>query len=112
MNLDGCWQSWERDPDTNLMMADPERFPSGMKALADYVHSKGLKLGIYSDIGTATCGGWSAIDGNYELDANTFAEWEIDMIKVDGCNCDPSDYYWKYPLFGHYLNKTGIFPLP
>ena len=105
--MDDCWMAMERNSTTNEVMADPARFPNGIKGLADYVHSKGLKLGIYSDIGTKTCGGYPGIDGNYELDANTFAKWDIDMIKVDGCNADKADFYWMYPLFGHYLNKTG-----
>ncbi len=100
----------ERDSQTNEMRADLDRFPNGIKGLADYVHSKGLKLGLYTSIGDETCGGYPAIAGNYELDANTFASWGIDMIKVDGCHTPTSDFHWMYPLFGDYLNKTGVGP--
>ena len=56
--IDDCWLAKERDPETNRLLPDPERFPNGIKALADYVHSKGLKFGIYEDYGTETCGGY------------------------------------------------------
>jgi len=75
--------------------------------LAGYVHSKGLKFGLYNDIGTETCGGYTGIDGNYVLDANTFASWDIDMIKIDGCNGVVANYYKSYPRFGAALNATG-----
>lgn len=64
VNLDDCWMASTRSQ-SNEMVADPDRFPNGIKALADYVHSKGLFLGMYTDIGTATCGGFPGIDGNY-----------------------------------------------
>ena len=64
--------------------ADSLRFPSGMKNLADYVHSKGLKFGIYEDYGNFTCAGYPGILGHLETDANTFAEWDVDYVKLDG----------------------------
>ena len=107
VNIDDCWSLRTRDNKTNEQVPDPDRFPNGIKGVADYVHKLGLKLGLYNDIGTKTCGGYTGIDGNYELDANTFASWDIDMIKIDGCNGNVSDYYQMYPEFGAALNKTG-----
>ena len=79
VNVDDCWSLKHRDNITNEQVPDPERFPNGIKGLADYVHSKGLKFGLYNDIGTKTCGGYTGIDGNYELDANTFASWGMNL---------------------------------
>ncbi|KAB7507379.1 putative alpha-galactosidase B [Armadillidium nasatum] len=88
--MDDCWLSHERDADGKLQ-PDPDRFPSGIKALADYVHNLGLKFGIYEDYGNYTCAGYPGMLGNTEIDANTFAEWTVDYIKVDGCYDDPSN---------------------
>jgi len=106
LNLDDCWPAKTRDP-LGRLQGDFERFPSGIKALGKYIHSKGLKFGIYEDYGTQTCGGYPGIKGSLELDANTFAEWEVDYVKLDGCFSALEDMDIGYPLFGHYLNKTG-----
>jgi len=82
--IDDCWSLRERDKDGH-MVADPAKFPSGMKALADYVHSKGLKFGMYSCDGTRTCAGYP---GSYDyefIDAHDFAEIGIDYLKYDNC---------------------------
>ena len=89
INIDDCWQV-SRDPN-GFIVADPVRFPYGMKALADYVHSKGLKLGIYSDHGFATCAGRPGGYGYEYLDANTYAAWGVDYLKHDNCNLPPGD---------------------
>jgi len=84
VNIDDCWMSG-RDSSGNLL-ADPAKFPSGMKALADYVHGKGLKLGIYETPSTTTCAGKTG-GLNYETqDAKTFAGWGIDFLKYDHCS--------------------------
>ncbi|CAL4063341.1 unnamed protein product, partial [Meganyctiphanes norvegica] len=106
ISLDDCWMSMDRDADGKLQ-GDPKRFPSGIKALADHVHSRGLTFGIYEDYGTHTCGGYPGIIDNLELDANTFAEWDVDYVKLDGCYADPHIMDEGYPEFGGYLNKTG-----
>lgn len=85
VNLDDCWLSHERDAQGNLQ-ADPTKFPHGIKAVADYVHARGLKLGIYEDVGTATCAGYPGSFGHVQQDANTFASWGIDFAKIDWCN--------------------------
>ena len=82
--IDDHWHG-ERD-DKGYIHPDPEKFPHGMKALADYVHARGLKLGIYSDAGTRTCGGEPGGYGYEEKDAETYAEWGVDYLKYDYCN--------------------------
>jgi len=82
--IDDCWQI-ARDAKGNIVV-DPKRFPSGMKALADYVHSKGLKFGLYSDAGTKTCQGRPGGRGYEFQDARTYAEWGVDYLKYDWCN--------------------------
>ncbi|MFI9006136.1 glycoside hydrolase family 27 protein [Actinosynnema sp. NPDC053489] len=84
VNIDDCWSTRQRDSGGNLV-ADPVKFPSGIKALADYVHGKGLKLGIYSSAGTTTCAGYPASLGNEQRDANLWASWGIDYLKYDNC---------------------------
>jgi alpha-galactosidase len=85
VNIDDCWMAKQRDANGNLQ-ADPSKFPDGIKAVADYVHSLGLKLGIYEDVGTATCAGYPGSYGHDQQDAGTFASWGIDFVKVDWCN--------------------------
>jgi alpha-galactosidase len=86
INIDDCWHG-KRDS-LGFIHEDPERFPSGMKTLADYVHSKGLKLGIYSDAGGKTCGGKPGSRGHEYQDAITYAQWGIDYLKYDWCDTD------------------------
>ncbi|KAF4718860.1 hypothetical protein FOZ63_031702, partial [Perkinsus olseni] len=90
VNIDDCWSARGRDEKTGEILSDPQRFPHGIKWLADYMHSRGLKLGLYADIGTYTCGGYPGLEGHFEQDINTFAEWGIDSLKVDGCYADAS----------------------
>ncbi|MFA7564925.1 MAG: glycoside hydrolase family 27 protein, partial [Candidatus Neomarinimicrobiota bacterium] len=84
--IDDCWQG-ERDA-LGFIQPDPGRFPSGMKALADYIHSKGLKFGIYSDAGWKTCGGHPGSRGYEYQDALTYAKWGVDYLKYDWCNTE------------------------
>ncbi|HZC51364.1 MAG TPA: alpha-galactosidase, partial [Mycobacterium sp.] len=91
VNLDDCWLSHNRDANGNLQ-ADPVKFPHGIKAVADYVHARGLKLGIYEDVGTATCAGYPGSYGHVEQDADIFASWGIDFVKVDWCNVPFGDF--------------------
>ncbi len=97
VNIDDCWQTG-RDSSGNIV-ADASRFPSGMKALADYVHAKGLKLGVYTDAGTATCAGRPGTLNHEQQDANTYAAWGVDYVKEDWCNTsglDPATQYAKF----------------
>lgn len=112
--IDDYWHGG-RDSVTGLLYPDPERFPSGIKALADYVHSKGLKFGIYSDAGTLTCGEQPGSFGYEEKDAQLFAEWGVDYLKYDYCFCPDyvsanNDYRMaieRYKAMGDALKATG-----
>ena len=86
VTLDDCWSAKTRDPKTGELRPEAHAFPSGMKALADYVHARGLKLGLYTCAGTVTCkGGRPGSFGHYEQDARTLAAWGVDFIKMDHC---------------------------
>ncbi|CAL5430123.1 alpha-galactosidase 1-like [Camellia sinensis] len=107
VNIDDCWAEIDRDNEGNLM-AKKSTFPSGIKALADYVHSKGLKLGIYSDAGYFTCSKMMPGSlGHEEQDAKTFASWGIDYLKYDNCNTDGSRPTVRYPVMTRALMKAG-----
>jgi len=84
--IDDCWHG-QRD-ENGFIHANKEKFPSGMKALVDYVHSKGLKFGIYSDAGWQTCGGKPGSRGREFQDAQTYANWGVDYLKYDWCNTE------------------------
>jgi len=84
--IDDCWQV-SRDKD-GYIIADPKKFPSGIKALADYIHSKGLKFGIYSCAGRLTCQHRPGGAGYEDKDAQRYAEWGVDYLKYDWCNSD------------------------
>ncbi|KLU58160.1 alpha-galactosidase [Paenibacillus sp. VT-400] len=82
--IDDCWSLKERDASGNLV-ADPDKFPNGMRALSDYIHSKGLKFGMYSCVGTHTCAGYPGSFEHEFQDAALFAEWGVDYLKYDYC---------------------------
>lgn len=103
--IDDCWQV-SRD-ESGKIVADPQRFPSGMRALADYVHGKGLKFGLYTDLGRKTCEGRPGTFEHHEIDAKTYADWQIDYIKVDWCNADDLDAKTEYTKFRDALKKAG-----
>ncbi|MCR5019125.1 MAG: glycoside hydrolase family 27 protein [Bacteroidales bacterium] len=105
--IDDCWQGG-RDK-RNFIIPDPEKFPSGIKALADYVHSKGLKLGIYSDAAKLTCAGYTASYGFEEQDACTFASWGIDYLKYDYCGApaDAAEAARRYKTMADALSASG-----
>lgn len=105
--IDDGWQGG-RD-NRNNMIPDPAKFPSGIKALADYVHSKGLKLGIYSDAAPLTCAGYTASLYFEEQDAKTFAAWGIDYLKYDYCGApaDSNTAKARYIKMADALQKSG-----
>lgn len=84
MNIDDCWQNRTRDPISLRLQADSARFPHGIKALADYMHARGLKLGIHTDYGTSTCEGYPGTPLEYQqIDAQTFAgRWHACLIEL------------------------------
>lgn len=107
VNIDDCWSMRERS-ESGEILADPVRFPYGLKSIAEYLHSKGLKFGLYTDIGTLTCGGYPGLGHAYlESDIEKFVEWEIDSLKVDGCYADPASMGEAYKNLSQILNKTG-----
>ncbi|XP_053108694.1 alpha-N-acetylgalactosaminidase [Hemicordylus capensis] len=107
VNMDDCWMAKERNAEGQLI-PDPERFPRGIKALADYVHSRGLKLGIYADLGNYTCSGYPGTTLDHiEQDALTFAQWGVDMLKFDGCYSDTSTQAKGYPRMAQALNASS-----
>lgn len=103
--IDDCWQV-SRGQDGNIV-ADPQRFPSGIKVLADYVHSLGLKFGIYSDAGYKTCAGRPASLGHEYQDAARYASWGVDYLKYDWCNTTTQDAKASYTLIRNALNASG-----
>ncbi|CAH2315635.1 alpha-galactosidase A [Pelobates cultripes] len=105
--IDDCWLAPERDAN-NRLQADPIRFPGGIKKLADYVHDRGLLLGIYQDVGKKTCAGFPGSKDFYELDAQTFADWGVDLLKFDGCYYGTLDELEDgYRRMSVALNRTG-----
>lgn len=83
--IDDCWSERERDPESGKIVPDKNKFPNGMKAVSDYVHSKGLKFGMYSCAGTRTCADYPGSFDHEFLDAETFAEYGADFLKYDFC---------------------------
>ncbi len=105
--IDDGWQGG-RDKRNNII-PDPEKFPSGMKALADHLHQRGLKLGIYSDGGQLSCAGYTASYGFEEQDAKTFASWGVDYLKYDYCNAPQNKEAAnaRFKAMGDALRKSG-----
>jgi len=105
INIDDCWHG-ERDS-LGFIHAVSKRFPSGMKALADYVHAKGLKFGIYSDAGSQTCGGRPGSRGYEFQDAQMYASWGVDYLKYDWCNTEGLKAEGAYKTITAALRKAG-----
>ncbi|HXY01873.1 MAG TPA: alpha-galactosidase [Candidatus Limnocylindrales bacterium] len=103
--IDDCWQV-SRDENGNIV-ADSKHFPSGIKALADYVHSKGLKFGLYSDAGKKTCAGRPGSQGHEYQDALQYARWGVDYLKYDWCNTDTRNAEEAYSTMSNALLSTG-----
>jgi len=107
VNIDDCWA---KDRDSNgIVIPDPDSFPHGMKYVADYVHSKGLKFGIYTDRGTKTCAGRPGSEGYETKDAQTYASWGVDYLKEDSCYAsgDHQVAFQQYGTMRDALNATG-----
>ena len=103
--VDDCWQNG-RAAD-GAILADPKRFPSGMKALGDYIHSRGLKFGIYSDAGKLTCGKRPGSLGHEYQDARSYASWGVDYLKYDWCSTYDQDARSTYATMAEALRATG-----
>ncbi|KAJ1303550.1 hypothetical protein OPQ81_011734 [Rhizoctonia solani] len=110
--VDDCWHAPSREAGTGKPVADSTRFPNGIKHLSDNIHSLGLKIGIYSSAGLYTCGRRFGSLGYEEIDAQTYAEWEIDYLKYDNCYNEgrhgtPLVSYERYANMSRALNATG-----
>src|ERR1700733_14086037 len=114
------WNSWntfqtkineklvmETVPKSGDLIADPEKFPHGMKALADYVHSKGLKFGLYNCAGTKTCAGYPGTRGYEYQDARNYAAWGVDYLKFDWCNTDGINAREAYTTMSKAIRAAG-----
>ncbi|MEU4198200.1 NPCBM/NEW2 domain-containing protein [Kribbella sp. NPDC026611] len=107
VNIDDCWMAAQRDAGGRLQ-PDPTRFPNGIKALADYVHALGLKLGIYSSAGSYTCQGRPASLHHETVDAQTWASWGVDLLKYDNCGeQDGIPAQTRYKTMGDALAASG-----
>jgi alpha-galactosidase len=103
--IDDCWHG-VRDS-LGFIHPDPQRFPSGMKVLSDYIHSKGLKFGIYSCAGDKTCGGRPGSRGHEFQDAITYAQWGVDYLKYDWCNTNGLSSVGAYTTMRDALRAAG-----
>ena len=108
--VDDYWHADNRDAATGKPVADARKFPNGVKAAADYVHSKGLKFGIYSDAGSMTCARRFGSYGYEEIDARQYAEWDVDLLKYDYCFVDDvsvDEAKARYTKMGNALKASG-----
>ena len=120
VTIDDCWMQKDRDASGNLQV-DPQRFPNGMKPVADEIHKLGLKFGIYEDSGSETCGRFAGSglpqgggDAHFLEDARLFASWGVDYLKLDGCNVyvppgetEEQSYHLAYAAQHEALEKVG-----
>ena len=104
VNIDDCWAKSRASDGT--VLPDPSTFPD-MAGLVEYVHSKGLKFGLYSDAGNETCAGRPGSLGYEQIDAYTYASWKVDYLKYDNCHSDQTDPKVRYPVMRDALNITG-----
>jgi alpha-galactosidase len=105
--LDDGWMTMERDSITGNLVPDPKKFPHGMKALVDYVHSKGLKFGLYNCAGTKTCAGYPGTRGYEYQDARFYASLDIDYLKFDWCHSEGINAKEAYATMSKALRKAG-----
>src|SRR6185503_13611354 len=107
--IDDCWSQKDGRDRNGDLVPDPQKFPGGMKALADYVHGLGLKIGIYSDAADLTCGRYPGSLGFEEQDARLWASWGFDFLKYDYCHApaDQETAIQRYSRMGEALRKTG-----
>jgi alpha-galactosidase len=106
VNIDDCWMTKSRDA-AGRLVPDPAKFPDGITGVANYVHGKGLKLGIYESAGTATCAGYPGSLNHEQTDANSFASWGVDYLKYDNCNNQGVPWQTRYDAMRDALANTG-----
>jgi len=106
-HLDDCWADKDRT-ESGFLQANRDHFPNGMKPIVDYAHSKGLTFGLYTCAGTYTCSGHlPGSKDHWTEDANVFAEWEVDFVKMDWCFTEGMEPEPTYTKMSQALNKTG-----
>jgi len=106
-HLDDCWADKHRN-ETGYLQAERDHFPNGMKPVVDYAHSKGLTFGLYTCAGTYTCvGGRPGSKGHFKEDAAVFAEWGVDVVKMDWCHTTGMDPKATYAEMSKALNSSG-----
>ena len=112
VNIDDCWMSKSRSS-TGHLVPDPAKFPDGITAVADYVHSLGLKLGIYESAGATTCQGYPGSYGHEQTDADDFASWGVDYVKYDNCgttaatSSTQAEYVARYTAMQQAIASSG-----
>ncbi|WP_329362800.1 NEW3 domain-containing protein [Streptomyces sp. NBC_00669] len=113
VTTDDCWMAKSRDS-SGALVPDPVKFPDGMAYVGDQLHKLGLKFGIYEDAGTATCGGYPGSLDHWQQDADLFAKWKVDYVKLDGCNVptkpgetDEQSYHDTYSAWSQAMLDTG-----
>src|SRR5256714_3146208 len=106
VNIDDCWMTGSRDA-VGRLVPDPVKFPHGITGVANYVHGKGLKLGIYESAGTATCAGFPGSLNHEQTDADSFAAWGVDYLKYDNCNNQGVPWQTRYDAMRDALANTG-----
>ncbi|KAL4265864.1 Alpha-galactosidase [Pleurotus pulmonarius] len=109
VNIDDCWAEMQRDPLTQRLVPDSKKFPNGIKNVADKIHAMGLKFGIYSDAGSATCERYPGSLGYELIDAETFSGWGVDYLKYDNCNVPANwtDTSTVVPPFGDWYHSNS-----
>ncbi|KAJ6586878.1 glycoside hydrolase [Mycena vulgaris] len=107
INIDDCWPLTARNSTTKQIVPDPTKFPNGISGVATQVHALGLKLGIYSDAGTATCSGYPGSLGFESIDAATFNAWGVDYLKYDNCNVPANWSDNALPQNGDWYNSNS-----
>jgi alpha-galactosidase len=105
--LDDGWMAMERDPKTGDLFPDPKKFPNGLKPVIDYVHSKGLKFGLYNCAGTKTCAGYPGTRGYEYQDARFYASLGTDYLKFDWCNTEGINAKEAYSTMSKALKTAG-----
>lgn len=111
INLDDCWSTFERAANGSMVW-NPEKFPRGLPWLTSYLKSLGFAPGIYTDAGNLSCGGYPGAYGHEELDAETFASWGFEYLKLDGCNLPSSTEAEYKEVYGHWHSVLSAMPNP
>jgi len=107
VSVDDCWANKTGRDSQGKLFPDASRFPSGMKAMGDYMHERGVRFGTYTDEGWTTCKHYPGSQDYEEVDAVTFASWGVDYLKVDGCHRRAPGMAVGYPAMGTALQSSG-----